>query len=170
MPRYFIDLHDGTEAVRDTVGCELSNLDAARAQAVRVLTRIAQSFTDEPGRQDFVAAIRDAAGAVRLRLRVSLDAGPIGHGPDAAGDDDVELATPFPVWVSKPLKLHCLLIAVEHRRGPVPVYAVLANTADEALDAVAVAVAPRSKLRLVGGLSKDLARQLRLKPGEVRMI
>jgi hypothetical protein len=170
MPRYFIDLHDGTEAVRDTVGCELATLDAARAHATRVLTRVAQGFRDEPGRQDFVAAVRDAAGAVRLRLRMSLDAGPIGDGHDAAGDDASGLAAPHPVWVSKPLKLNCFLIAVEHRRRPVPVYAVLANTLDEALDAVSVAVAPRSKLRQVGGLSNDLARNLRLRPGEVRLV
>jgi hypothetical protein len=170
MPRYFIDLHDGTEAVRDTVGCELSNLDAARAQATRVLTRVAQGFRDEPGRQDFVAAIRDAAGAVRLRLRVSLDAGPIGDGQSPDGQADPHTAAPYAVWASKPLKLHCFLVAVEYRGGPVPVYAVLANTADEALDAVSLAVAPRSKLRQVGGLSKDLARQLLLKPGEVRLI
>ncbi|KST57005.1 hypothetical protein AO398_26250 [Methylobacterium sp. GXS13] len=61
-------------------------------------------------------------------------------------------------------------MAVEHRRGTAPVYAVLASTADEALEAVTGAVAPRAKLRRVGGLSKDMTRHLRLKPGEIRMI
>jgi hypothetical protein len=170
MPRYFIDLHDGTKAVRDAEGQELVNLDAARAQAVRLLTRFAQGFSDEPGRQDFVAAVRDGAGAVRLRLRMSLDAGPLSDAHDATEVDGGEGAAPCPVWVSKPLKLHCFLVAVDHRGGPAPVYAVLANTADEALNAVAAAAAPRSRLRQVGGLSKDLARQLRLRPGEVRLI
>ncbi|WP_245295854.1 hypothetical protein [Methylobacterium sp. C1] len=170
MPSYFIDLHDGTKAVRDAEGQELLNLDAARAHAVCVLTQFAHSFSDEPGRQDFIAAVRDAAGAVRLRLRMSLDADFIGVGRDALKDDDVKVAAHLPVWVSKPLKLHCFLIAIEHRRGTAPVYAVLASTADEALDAVAAAVAPRSKLREVGRLSRSLARQLRLKPDEVRLI
>lgn len=170
MPRYFIDLHDGIEAVRDPTGHELANLDAARVQAVRVLTGIAHAFSDEPGRQDFVAAIRDAEGAVRLRLRMSLDAGPIGDVHTASRDGNGGIETPYPVWVSSPLKLRCFLVAVEHRRRPAPVYAVLANSPDDALTAVASAVAPRSKLRMVGGLSKDLVRQLRLKPGDVRLI
>ena len=78
MPRYFIDIHDGTEVIRDREGYELSDLGAARGQAVRIMTGIAQRLSDEPGRQDWVAAIRDADGVVRLRFRVSLDAGPVG--------------------------------------------------------------------------------------------
>ncbi|GJE14620.1 DUF6894 family protein [Methylobacterium longum] len=77
MPRYFIDLHDGGELLRDRDGYELADLEAARAQAVRIMTRIAQSLTDRPGRQDYVAAVRDAEGAVRWRLRMSLDADPV---------------------------------------------------------------------------------------------
>ena len=77
MPRYFIDLHDGGELLRDRDGYELPDLEAARAQAVRIMTRIAQGFTDAPGRQDYVAAVRDAEGAVRWRFRMSLDADPV---------------------------------------------------------------------------------------------
>ena len=76
MPRCFIDLHDGGELVRDRDGYELPDLEAARAQAVRIMTRIAQGLTDQPGRQDYVAAVRDAQGAVRWRIRMSLDADP----------------------------------------------------------------------------------------------
>ncbi|SDA14694.1 hypothetical protein SAMN02799622_01180 [Methylobacterium sp. UNC378MF] len=78
MPRFFIDLHDGTDIVRDRDGYDLPNLEAARSQAVKIMTRIAQSLSDEPGRQDFIAAVRDDAGVVRLRFRLSLDAGPVG--------------------------------------------------------------------------------------------
>ncbi|MGU3330310.1 DUF6894 family protein [Methylobacterium mesophilicum] len=78
MPRYFIDLHDGTEVAHDRDGYELPDLAAARTQAVRIMTRIAQGFTDQPGRQDYVAAVRDADGAVRWRFRLSLDADPVG--------------------------------------------------------------------------------------------
>lgn len=77
MPRYFIDLHDGAAVLRDREGYEVPNLDAARAQAVRIMTRITQGLTDIPGRQDYVAAVRDADGAVKWRLRVSLDDNPI---------------------------------------------------------------------------------------------
>ena len=76
MPRYFIDLHDGGELVRDKNGYELPDLAAARAQVVRIMTRIAQGLTDQPGRQDYIAAVRDADGAVRWRLRMSLDTDP----------------------------------------------------------------------------------------------
>ncbi|GJE14248.1 DUF6894 family protein [Methylobacterium longum] len=76
MPRYFIDLHDGGELLRDQDGYELPDLEAARAQAVRIMIRIAQGLTDKPGRQDYVAAVRDAQGAVRWRYRMSLDADP----------------------------------------------------------------------------------------------
>lgn len=77
MPRYYIDLHDGGEVVRDRDGYELPDLAAAKAQAVRIMTRVAQGLTDRPGRQDYVAAVRDAEGAVRLRFRISLDADPV---------------------------------------------------------------------------------------------
>jgi hypothetical protein len=78
MPRFFIDVHDGTDIVRDKQGYDLPNLESARSQAVKIMTRIVQGLSDAPGRQDFVAAVRDDAGVVRLRFRVSLDAGPVG--------------------------------------------------------------------------------------------
>ncbi|ACB22393.1 hypothetical protein CTI14_08770 [Methylobacterium radiotolerans] len=78
MPRFFIDLHDGTELVRDKDGYDLPSLEAARSQAVKIMTRIAQGLSDRPGRQDYIAAVRDDAGVVRMRFRVSLDAGPVG--------------------------------------------------------------------------------------------
>ena len=73
MPRYFIDLHDGANLVRDHQGCDLPDLAAAQAQAVRMMTRVAQGLTDPQVRQDYVIAVRDAQGAVRLRLRLSYD-------------------------------------------------------------------------------------------------
>ncbi|MGU3663299.1 DUF6894 family protein [Methylobacterium sp. A49B] len=76
MPRYFIDLHDGANLVRDHEGYDLPDLAAARAQAVRILTRLAQGLTDPVERQDFIIAVRDADGLVRLRLRLSYDVEP----------------------------------------------------------------------------------------------
>ncbi|MCZ3030373.1 hypothetical protein NYY88_18890, partial [Acinetobacter baumannii] len=71
MPRYFIDLHDGTNLVRDQTGVDLPDLAAARDQAVRMMTRIAQGLSDPQVRQDYVIAVRDEQGTVRLRLRLS---------------------------------------------------------------------------------------------------
>jgi hypothetical protein len=76
VPRYFIDLHDGANLVRDHEGYDLPDLAAARAQAVRILTRLAQGLTDPVERQDFIIAVRDADGLVRLRLRLSYDVEP----------------------------------------------------------------------------------------------
>lgn len=73
MPRFFIDLHDGTEVAHDKDEYDLPDLNAARAQAVRIMTRIAQGLSDSPSRQDYVAAVRDAEGAVRWRFRMSFD-------------------------------------------------------------------------------------------------
>lgn len=73
MPRYFIDLHDGTNLVRDRDGFDFPDVTAARAQAVRMMTRIAQGLADPQERQDYVIAVRDAEGAIRLRLRLSYD-------------------------------------------------------------------------------------------------
>lgn len=78
LPRYFIDLHDGTNLVRDREGFDLPDLAAARVQAARIMTRIAQGFADGPDRQDYVLAVRTEDGIVRLRMRMSLDPEPIG--------------------------------------------------------------------------------------------
>jgi len=73
VPRYFIDLHDGTNLVRDHEGFNFPDLAAAREQAVRMMTRVAQGLSDPRERQDYVIAVRDAQGVVRLRLRLSYD-------------------------------------------------------------------------------------------------
>ncbi|GJE62260.1 DUF6894 family protein [Methylobacterium trifolii] len=77
MPRYFIDLHDGTEFVRDTTGFDLPDTEAAGERAVRIMAKIAQGFQPDPGRQDYVAAARDADGRVVVRVRMSLEVEPI---------------------------------------------------------------------------------------------
>jgi hypothetical protein len=76
VPRYFIDLHDGANLVRDQKGVDLPDLAAARAQAVRMMTRVAQGLADPQERQDYIIAVRDDQGAVRLRLRLSYDVEP----------------------------------------------------------------------------------------------
>ncbi len=73
MPRFFIDLHDGTHFIRDREGYDLPDLGAARSQAARIMTRIAQGMADGPTRQDYVLAVREGDGAVLLRMRMSFD-------------------------------------------------------------------------------------------------
>ncbi|MGU3666150.1 hypothetical protein ACLBX9_30115, partial [Methylobacterium sp. A49B] len=61
-------------------------------------------------------------------------------------------------------------VSVTQRREAVRVYAVLATTADEALEAIALSAPPRAKLEIVGGLSRDMARRMGLKAGELRLV
>jgi hypothetical protein len=72
MPRYYIDLHDGTQPIRDEVGFELPDLPAARATVVRIMSAIARDILPDVERQDYVAGIRDHGGQVLYRMRLSL--------------------------------------------------------------------------------------------------
>lgn len=83
MPRYYIDLHDGSNFVRDAEGFDLPDAEAARVKLVRIMSRIAGDFgtgdprTGTPGtgsdRQDYLALVRDGAGRVLFRAHLSLD-------------------------------------------------------------------------------------------------
>ncbi len=72
MPRYFIDLHDGTQPLRDDVGFDLPDLPAARAKVVRIMSAIARDMLPDVERQDYVAGVRDDGGNVLYRVRLSL--------------------------------------------------------------------------------------------------
>ncbi|SFT28209.1 hypothetical protein SAMN04487845_1449 [Methylobacterium sp. yr668] len=50
------------------------------------------------------------------------------------------------------------------------VYAVLATAPDEALEAIALKALPTARLEIVGGLSRDLVKRLRLKPLEPLLV
>lgn len=72
MPRYFIDLHTGTEHVRDTEGFDLPDMDAVRRKLLRIMTTIIKDLSPELDREDYVAAVRDETGAFVLRSRLTL--------------------------------------------------------------------------------------------------
>ena len=72
--------------------------------------------------------------------------------------------------MSKPPKRRAYLVSVSQKREPVRVYAVLASTADEALEAIALNLPPKAQMEIVGGLSRDLAKRLHLKPGELLLV
>ena len=67
-------------------------------------------------------------------------------------------------------KRHAYLVAVSQKREAVRVYAVLAVTSDEALEAMALKVPPKTKVEIVGSLSRALVKRIRLKPGELRLV
>lgn len=67
-------------------------------------------------------------------------------------------------------KRRAFLVSVAQKRAAVRIYAVLAATADEALEAVALNVSPKAQVSIEGGLSRDLVKRLRLMPGEMRLV
>ena len=67
-------------------------------------------------------------------------------------------------------KRHAYLVAVAQKREAVRVYAVMAITAYEALEAVALNVPPKTKVEIVGSLSRALVKRIRLVPGELRLV
>ncbi|KQQ41052.1 glutamate dehydrogenase [Methylobacterium sp. Leaf125] len=73
MPRFFIDLHDGANFVKDKVGFELSDEDAVRTKLVRIMAKIAQEFSIETERQDYLAIVRGDEAQVLFRAHLSLD-------------------------------------------------------------------------------------------------
>lgn len=73
MPRYFIDLHDGANFVKDKVGFELSDEDAVRTKLVRIMAKIAQEFSVDTERQDYLAIVRGEGARVLFRAHLSLD-------------------------------------------------------------------------------------------------
>jgi hypothetical protein len=61
-------------------------------------------------------------------------------------------------------------VSVTSNDGPDRVYVVLTGTPDEALEAVALVVAPEAEVEIVGGLSREMAKRMRLKPGEPQLV
>ncbi|MGH1592133.1 DUF6894 family protein [Methylobacterium sp. P5_C11] len=74
MPRFFIDLHDGSQPIHDEVGFDLPDLPAARAKVTRIMSAIARDMLPDVERQDYVACVRNGVGKVVYRARLSLAA------------------------------------------------------------------------------------------------
>lgn len=70
----------------------------------------------------------------------------------------------------KPPKRRAYLVSVAQQREAVRVYAILASTADEAREAVALTQPAKAQVEIVGGLSRDLVKRLHLKPGETLQV
>ncbi len=67
-------------------------------------------------------------------------------------------------------KRQAYLVAVAQRREAARIYAVMAASDAEALAALADHAAENVRLQVVGGLSRDMVRRLKLKPGELRLV
>ncbi len=72
MPLYFVDFNDGLTEVRDDVGSEAPNPEAARDEAVRLLTEAARAGVARSSEQLLVATVRDSANQNLYRLVLAL--------------------------------------------------------------------------------------------------
>ncbi|GJE27158.1 DUF6894 family protein [Methylobacterium organophilum] len=73
MPRFFIDLHDGANFVKDKVGFDLPDEQAVRERLARIMARAAQNLAGAPERQDVFAIVRDENRQIVLRAHLSFD-------------------------------------------------------------------------------------------------
>lgn len=72
MPLFYIDLHDGTNFVRDNQGFVLPDAEAARVRLVQVLRRVYDLMDAAEDRQDYLASVRDQGGNIIIRARLTL--------------------------------------------------------------------------------------------------
>ena len=61
-------------------------------------------------------------------------------------------------------------MSVSQHHEALRVYAVLASTADEALEAASLNLSSKAQVEIVGGLSRDLVKRLHLKLGETLQV
>ena len=72
MPKYFFDIYDGEQQIRDDTGVDLSGPDAARDAAIGVLPNIARDELPDGDKREFVAVVRDESGRKIFRAALSL--------------------------------------------------------------------------------------------------
>ena len=68
------------------------------------------------------------------------------------------------------LKRRAFLVAVKQKREATRVYAVLVRSADEAISLLQAHAAEGGTFELAGTLSGRMARSLKLKPNELRLV
>ena len=72
MPKFFFDIYDGERNFRDDEGSDLSDREAARVQALSVISDIARDNSPDGDRRDFITDIRDETGRVIFTATLSL--------------------------------------------------------------------------------------------------
>ncbi|GLS42563.1 hypothetical protein [Methylobacterium brachythecii] len=71
---------------------------------------------------------------------------------------------------TKPGRQYAFLIAVQQRREATRTYAVMAPSAEAALERVNSEALVDASVEVVGRLSRDTARRLKLKPGAMHLV
>lgn len=73
MARFYIDLHDGANFVRDDTGFDLPSEAVALAKLASIMGKVARDLPAALGRQDYLAIVRDDAKRVIFRAHLSFD-------------------------------------------------------------------------------------------------
>ncbi|MCJ2077252.1 hypothetical protein MKK68_16625 [Methylobacterium sp. E-016] len=73
MPLFYIDLHDGSELVRDTEGFDLPDAEAALTKMVQVMKRVAELLDTTSDHQAYQATVRDQHDRVIAQANLTLD-------------------------------------------------------------------------------------------------
>ncbi len=72
VPRFFIDTSDQQHFVRDKVGYELPDVDAARDAAIEALPDMARDVLPDGDARTFLAVVRDEQNRTLLQASLSL--------------------------------------------------------------------------------------------------
>jgi hypothetical protein len=72
MPRYYFDVNDGENQNLDIDGIELSDENAARAEAISDLYALAREMLPKAGRRQIALSVRNEGGTVVLEETLSV--------------------------------------------------------------------------------------------------
>lgn len=72
MARFFFDTHDGLKSLRDDIGLEFPDAQAARLAAIKALPDIARDRFPEGDRRDFTVDVRDERSHLIYTATLSL--------------------------------------------------------------------------------------------------
>ena len=72
MPRFFIDTSDQTHFIRDEVGYEFPDVEAARDAAIDALPDMARDVLPDGDARTFLAVVRDEDGRTLMQATLSL--------------------------------------------------------------------------------------------------
>ena len=89
MPRYYFDIEDNDENLRDDLGIDLPGLGEVRDEAIAVLPEIARDRLPIGMRHVFRVSVRDESATIIFVAKLELDA----HWTDAVGSDQAARAS-----------------------------------------------------------------------------
>ena len=67
MPRFYFDTTDGDSAIKDELGVELPNVEAAKTEAARTLAALAKDVLPGLAVRELVVSVRDETKTLLMR-------------------------------------------------------------------------------------------------------